>query len=294
MKSVVERVGNWTKAWASGLPALARYLQKRETITYTPKGWDGQVTAHADSVVPWHDWPHADLVGVGWEQTQAGYTSRRHAFPQVHALIIRTDRGVETFDLRDVATLSASKGNLQDHADLDAFATKEAGHFLTDLSLEGLDKNLDHSQVRIGRAGRNPTGSDHWAVYQWDRRRPHLVNGGGSHHLAAARYIARKLGTPVGVSAPSIHYQVDATQASALLRSFHLFAVGKDTYQDLHEPFQAGAVPYTSTGLPGDKVEGGRVIFLARTDQKASQAAQLLKDHGALDVGELLKKAYLA
>ncbi len=99
-------------------------------------------------------------------------------------------------DIRDIEGLSSSKSKLEKYPTLDDFAVRGTTEFLDDISEENLNKMLDYSEMRIIN---NPNTSDHFIQHQWDGR-IFLVNSGGSHHFAAARYIAKKLKKEVAIT----------------------------------------------------------------------------------------------
>ncbi len=95
-----------------------------------------------------------------------------------------------------------------------------AREMIGNISAEGLRKNLAHDEIRLLR--KNPT--DWVQVHQWDQRM-FVVNDGGSHHLAAAKYIAARIDAPVPVQALLHYYSVNEDAVALLRTEYEIYLV---------------------------------------------------------------------
>ncbi|WP_425352097.1 DUF6685 family protein [Isorropodon fossajaponicum symbiont] len=59
-------------------------------------------------------------------------------------------------------------------------------------------------------------------AYSWDKR-IFLMNSGGSHHFASARYIANKLNKNVGISGKLEKYNINQNIVRQLLNKYDVF-----------------------------------------------------------------------
>uniref|UniRef100_UPI003F799567 DUF6685 family protein n=1 Tax=Chromobacterium amazonense TaxID=1382803 RepID=UPI003F799567 len=149
----------------------------------------------AASIVHWHelgiasplDWPrHSPGVLRGWKASGSYYDSftvARHEYTQIGQ---RTELKVE-LDINEIDGLSASKSDLTKFQTLDQLVEANSFEMIDEITDAKLAKNLAHREIRILHGD-----SDYFARYLWDER-TFLMNSGGSHHFAAARYLAKRL-----------------------------------------------------------------------------------------------------
>ena len=166
------------------------------------------------SVVPWHTWSE-NLRGswprpkpgtlVIWRGRQGRYGAERM---HVQSLAdIGASKVIEDWqcEIQEVVGLGASKSNLTDFISLDEMVERNSQEMIINISEEGLHRNLSHDEIRI--IHRKET-SDCFIKYLWDGRL-FLSNSGGSHHFAAARYIASRIRQSVPLRGKlQLHFEV--------------------------------------------------------------------------------------
>ncbi|TAL63593.1 MAG: hypothetical protein EPN79_15665 [Burkholderiaceae bacterium] len=188
-------------------------------------------------------------------------------------------------DIRDIAGFSASKSDLDRTATMDDFARAFCPRYIEDVSETGLRKNLAHSEIRILHSANS---ADHFVSYAWDGRLM-LANGGGSHHLAAACYIARRTKTAVPVAGTLYEYKLDPTAINALRGSYEILLVPDDVRfsNGLFDALQADAVSHYWMDVPR-QLPGLQALLLPRGEVRSMRAAEILKEAGAFDLGQHL------
>lgn len=157
------------------------------------------------SVIRWHELGQASYRGsirrplgelFGWAPDSIrGYGSLTIEWPEFEFLEHCTTVPRWTCDISDIHGFSASKSKLENFTSTDAMVEENSPSMISEFTLAKLQENLAHREIRIIHS----PGSDYFCRYAWDGR-VFLVNDGGSHHLAAAKYIASRLGESVPLS----------------------------------------------------------------------------------------------
>ncbi|RLL41259.1 hypothetical protein D9K79_13020 [Acinetobacter cumulans] len=97
-------------------------------------------------------------------------------------------------DLSMLSGFSNSKSPLQEFQTIDAFVEKQCPSYISEISAQRLEAMLAHREIRIIHSP--GTSTDEFVVFAW-LEKLFIANTGGSHHLAAAHYIAKRLNYPV-------------------------------------------------------------------------------------------------
>lgn len=250
---------------------------------------------HAESVVFWHelgvdfssDWPRRErdtLLGYHLETSPYGYRSfpmHRPEFEQIgHCEVTRN----WACDIADVHGFSASKARLQDFNSTDEMIEASAPSMISEITYEKLQENMAHSGIHIV----HKTGTDFFVQYSWDDRF-FLVNSDGSHHFAAAKYIASRLPCPVPLSGKLSTYSLNMPAINSLRRDFEMFIIsGESTvwlgFQKAMEQFKATWLWHY---LPRP-YEKDKLLLLPRNEVHSMQVAEALHKAGATDLGAYL------
>ena len=157
---------------------------------------------------------------------------------------------------------------------------------IDELSLAKLEKNLAHDEIRI--LHRPNGGLDFFVRYRWDKRL-WLMNEGGSHHTAAAKYIATRIKHPVPMSGRLYEYSLNPDAINSLRRDFEIFVVGDDACSGnaFFDAMRAVSATWLWHQMP--KVfERSRAIYLPRDNKRSMRVAQLLREAGFVDLGAML------
>jgi hypothetical protein len=155
---------------------------------------------------------------MGWRGVYGSYSSfylQREEFANFGSCEITEDWEC---DIQDVTGLSTSKSELKDFDNLDRMAETKSRYMIEPISTDKLRENLAWGEIRILRGAGS---SDFFARYLWDGR-VFLINSGGSHHFAAARYIASRLGVPVPLRGQLHTYVINELAVSSLQRDFEM------------------------------------------------------------------------
>ena len=167
----------------------------------------------------------------------------------------------------------------------DAMVEANSRDMIDEISVAKLDKNLAHSEIRI--IHKHDT-SDHFTRYLWDGRL-WLMNSGGSHHFAAAKYIAARLGQRVTLTGNLHTYSLNAIAIASLRRDFEMFVISDEAeicnaFLDAMRTFKATWLwhhmprPYGNT----------RAILLPRSEPRSMRVAAALRRAGVVDFGAYL------
>ena len=230
-------------------------------------------SACSKDAIPWHRWPSRGKYSLLLESWAALPTHEKTT--------------TWTGDLRDIAALTASKSDLSAHPTLDAFAEHCCPDWIKDISELALLRALEHSG--IGVVGERP--SDQLVRYAWDGR-IFLVNGDGSHHLAAARYIAGRLRRPVPIRAHLTEWSLDAIAIADLVAKRALFAIAENTPPEFYKALRDCGAACNTGDLPGAPLrmgsppsDGVRLVELNTESRPAADVADLMRAKGFFDVG---------
>ncbi len=215
-----------------------------------------------------------------------------------------------TVDITDIAALGAGKGldafptELSSglvYKDMDAFAKDgsknelDAGIKAHGISPESVEYLLTHDQVRIVKE----QTSDSLLKTAWSGRIS-LENAGGAHHFAAARYIAKEIGYKRPITGKLYEMYVDISQVRQFMLNNVMLIVSK---KDIPMDWDEGSINVMIEKKCRDKRDGRAlyfpenrceepflnyvVMFFVKTPQ-TGKVCELLKAHGAFDVGEYL------
>lgn len=248
----------------------------------------------ADSIVKWHDWGNQSSMDwprrergtmMGWRQSNGYYSSFEIHRPEFQNLgrceIVNQWR----CDIQDVKGLSASKSKLHEFTSLDSMVETNSKEMIGEITESNLRKNLAHDQIRILN---QKSTSDHFARYRWDGR-VFLINSGGSHHFAAARYIASRINVPVPLEGKLHTYTISPVAVDSLRRDFDVYAISDDAavvngFLDAMRKFRA---TYIWHYLPR-QYEHARAILLPKNEPRSMRVSRALREAGMFNVGEHL------
>lgn len=273
---------------------MLQFLESREALRVDLSEPGPSVAL--SSVVAWHawgehpvlQWPRRRLGALpGWRFVAGRYASfqmHRPELAQFGTCKVQADWSCE---IQSVEGLAASKSELTHFASLDAMVQANSREMIDEISEEGLARNLAHDEIRILHCERT---SDHFVCHLWDGR-VFLVNSGGSHHFAAARYIAARLGRRVPLRGTLRTYGINARAVDRLLCDYDMFAMPgePEVVNAFHDAMQAHRASYLWHGLP-HPYRGARVVLLPKDEKRSARIASCLRSAGLTDVGAHLAK----
>jgi len=222
---------------------------------------------------------------MGWRMQGGQMASFIQYDAALDNLVRRTTVDAWSCDLQDVHGFAHSKSDLEKFRSTDEMVKANSQEMIGDVSISGLRKNLAHDEIRLLRE--RPT--DWLQVHQWDRRM-FVVNDGGSHHLAAAKYIAARIGAPVPLRAPLHYYSIDPN-AVALVRGEYDIYLVKDE-PELQNAFFKAMQSYGATWLWNElpqPYEKARAVFLPRAEGLSMRVSQAFREAGFVELGQHLE-----
>lgn len=226
---------------------------------------------------------------MGWKQrdrhSYGSFISHRPEYAQIGQQQI--DDHWEC-DITDVHGFAGSKSELRDFASTDQMVEAKSRDLIDAITHEKLANNLDHREIRIIHS----PGSDFFCRYSWDGRL-FLMNGGGSHHFAAAKYIAARLPKAVALRGRLYTRSLNALAIASLRRDFEMFVISNDTPISLgfHDAMEAFRATWLWHPLPRP-FRGAKAVLLPKAERRSMQVAGLLRQAGVADLGAHL--AHLA
>lgn len=123
--------------------------------------------------------------------------------------------------------------------------------------------------------------------YSWDRYRIHLPNNGGSHHFAAAKYIADQINKKIPINGKLKTYQLEADSIHSLLREFDLFAIVNHTRCVIENECKNFNAPVGFFDAP-KPFNDQTIVFLSKTNKRAIQISKLFRQLDLYNFGNLL------
>jgi len=186
-------------------------------------------------------------------------------------------------DLAEIDGFSASKSDLMAYPSIDAMAQARCQWLISEVTPERLAASLAHREIRIIHS---PGGSDHFTRYLWDGRL-WLMNSGGSHHTAAAQYLATRLRQSVPLIGTRYTYSLNPNAIASLCKAFEMFAIDRQnpaSTNAFHDVMAAFRATWLWHPLPQPFSEG-RAILLPRDESRSMRVAAVLREAGIADLG---------
>ncbi len=194
-------------------------------------------------------------------------------------------------DIREISGFSSSKSEGIPFESIERFIEVQAPAYIKNMSVAGMEDNLTHKEIRI--ISEPSTTTDRYVYLGW-LGRIFLTQVGGSHHMGAAVYIAKKLGVSRIVPANLTTYQINPAASQELISPYHMLIVPRprmtaftlhSILRDIGIRYAIGHVSVYGTGLNPE------ILFFPKTSRLASRAADILRSKGLVCVNELLSKA---
>lgn len=252
-------------------------------LEHPTPGIDELAVVRWDRLAHWSalEWPrHAQGHLAGWKYLPGyGYSGCTVQCQPLCSLGEESAVDV-TLDIGAIDGLSASKSDLRAYESMEAFARARCGDFLQDGSQHGLYANLAHNEIRILRAG----SADSLTLYAWDGR-VFLSNHGGSHHFAAAQYLASELAVAVPIEATMNVHRLSSAAVEALADRFTVFALPGEPshFNGFHDAMASFEATYYWKSLPRP-LDDRRAVFLPKTERRSSRVSEVLASAGAVDL----------
>lgn len=214
---------------------------------------------------------------MGWRARPGRYDGITLERPEYRLLQQVREQQDWSCDIAELDGFSASKSVLADFNTTDDLVEANSPHLVDRIDSAKLAQNLAHPEIRILNRRRT---SDHFYRFAWDGRL-FLANGGGSHHLAAAKYIAARMGRQVELRGRLRTYALNPEPVHALCEDFEmvvlpdsakLWCATFDALQDLR-------ATWYQHGLPRHAGRG-TVLLLPKSEPRSVTAAREFRRAG--------------
>lgn len=229
------------------------------------------------SIVRWDEWSSEDYPFPRWQGREV------LSQPKLPLGSCRITEDWEC-DIQDVSGLAASKSDLSTLTSLDHMAAAACPEMISELTVGKLEENLAHREIRILH---QPSTTDCFVRFTWDKR-IFLMNSGGSHHFAAARYIAARLRKAVPLKGTLRTYSLDPASVAALVHDFDVYAIPDAAFGNVHRALRPHRISYGWLHLP-PPFEDVMALFLPKSPRTARISGEL-RTSGAFNMGTYLKE----
>lgn len=219
----------------------------------------------------------------GWRHRGPDYGSFVMEREYLKHLSERTAIENWTCDISDVHGFCSSKSCLEDFESTDAMVERNSREMIDEISESKLLKNLAHDEIRI--IHQKERTSDHFQRYEWDKR-VFLMNDGGSHHFATAKYIARRLGQKVSLEGKLYQDRLNSTSIQALCEEFDVFAINDESSlsNEFNDAMRQFGATWLWSFMPEPYTDNVRAIFLPKSERASRRVARELRRAGAFDL----------
>jgi hypothetical protein len=182
-------------------------------------------------------------------------------------------------DIKDIEGITASKSDLSVCSSLDEFAETYCPDFIQSFNQDNLNKHLHWEDKRILRHSTLHT-------YQWNENKIRMVNSGGSHHFAAARYIAVKLNEKVECCLTLKHRELIETSVLSLVRTLYMYAVPRKLANKVYNAMGFKKM-FFFLKLPMP-IDDFVVVCFYRHKKMSNKISSLFQDSALFDFGAFL------
>lgn len=270
-----------------GFPAsLAQRLNDMPDMLVQPEPLSASINGR--DVVRWDRFGHSfngrEGVIRGWSDVGGYYQSFDLKRPELLSFGEKEEIPYWECDIQQVNAFYASKSDLSAFSSPDAMVEANSQEMITPMTEEKLWENLQHGEIRILQ----PNSGDFFKQYLWDDRTI-LANDGGSHHFAAARYLARRLGISVHLSGRLYRHRINPVALETLRHDFDMFVIARENGA-FHNAMARCLATYFWVPLPCGFCEQGVAILLPKGEVKSARAAVQLWKAGAFDLGAYLSE----
>ncbi|MDN8617196.1 DUF6685 family protein [Variovorax ginsengisoli] len=244
----------------------------------------GHARVDAGSVVRWDELGRRAGGSLqGWSSKGGSYRGVSRLVPQLASFGRCTRVESWSCDIQDVVGISNSKSRLREYSTLDSMIESNRPSWLGDLSEERVAELLAYKEVRLGRPG----ASDHLSLNLWDGR-VMLMNDGGSHHFAAARYVAARIQRNTPINGPLCIYEIDELSLDSMLEAYDMIVIpGEPRFSNwFHKAMESYRATFFSLDLPRPyTAQEGRIVLLPRDEPRSAKVAEACKQGGLFDLG---------
>jgi hypothetical protein len=188
-------------------------------------------------------------------------------------------------DIQDVDGFATSKSDLQIFKSMDEMVERNSKLLIAELTPKRLAELLSWDEIRII----SRDDHDSFATWAWDDR-VFLMNTGGSHHFAAAKYVAARINEKVRLEGRYRLYGLNEMALASLRRDFEIFVLSSRTEHQnyFHHALKSFQATYFCQELPNPYFEQ-EAVFLPKFEKRSIKVSEVLRHAGFQDLGLYLK-----
>lgn len=180
-------------------------------------------------------------------------------------------------DLSEIGGFSNSKSDLSQYRSIDDFVKNACPDYISDVSMENLDRMLLWPEIRLLNSP--DTTTDHFFIYGWSPK-IFVQNAGGSHHMAAAHYLAKKLSQCVPIQGKVSLNLISNKALQNFDSKYAAFAVPDDALIDMGNDLSESGLEYQLVFFREREVN---FIFFKKNDQNARVISLFNNLHASLN-----------
>lgn len=246
------------------------------------------------NIIKWHKWSekryeNVELVEAGeitgWRYRVDSYRSYKTIFDELANFGESREHDTWTCEIQDIIGVPGSKSALNDFNSLDEMVETDSKEMIDELTEEKINKNLEESGILNLQKS---SSSGYFVRYLWDGNLFWMTHD-GTHHFAAARYIAARISKKVPLTGKLITYAINDRALSSMMQKFDIFLMSDSpgAYSAFHEPMEHFRASYLAHKLP-PPCQGYRAIFLPTDEAKSKRVAEVLREAGIVNLGDYL------
>lgn len=180
-------------------------------------------------------------------------------------------------DLSEIGGFLNSKSDLSQYRTIDDFVQNACPDYINDVSMENLDRMLLWPEIRLVNSPETTT--DSFAIFGWCPK-IFVQNAGGSHHMAAAHYLAKKLSQCVPIQGKVSINLISNTALQNFDSKYAAFAVPHDALIDMGNDLSESGLEYQLVFFREREVD---FIFFKKNDQNARVISLFNNLHASLN-----------
>lgn len=234
-----------------------------------------------ESIIKWQEMNAKSI--SGWRTRGGYYESFQVETPALASLTRKTITENWCCDLSEIQGFRASKSDLAKFHTTDEMVERNSKEMIEEITHENLQQNLAHEGIHLWCTNQS---SANFRRYAWDGRL-FLANSGGSHHVAAAKYIATRLQEKVPLFGKLIEYSFDQFAVATLRSEFEMLVVSDHPAPSnaFHDAMRRAKVTWLWLDIPRN--QEAKIVFLPKNEVRSMRVARLLSLAGCQDAGAL-------
>lgn len=144
-------------------------------------------------------------------------------------------------DISEIRAFTESKDNLNEYHDVDTFIKKTRPHYVQPITPDKLAEMMAHAEITLINSPE--ISIDTFSIFGWSPKLA-ICNNGGSHHLAAAQYIAKHLNQVVPIEAKTALYTLNETALNQFNEKYTAFALQSGELYSLLNAFNLSELKF--------------------------------------------------